>query len=76
MLDDLSPRELSALYKDLLEYVQPKLARQEHTDGNGEPLVITVRHSMEKPPLLVQDRIYESDKIRAINIENKNSKPF
>ena len=37
------PRAAFECITDLLEYAVPKLARQEHTDGDGKPLQLTVR---------------------------------
>jgi hypothetical protein len=45
-LDSLTPKELLMLHHELLEYVEPKLARTEHDHGEGQKVIITVKHSL------------------------------
>lgn len=43
LLDHLKPRELITLWKDLVEYDAPKLARTEICDPEGNAVTINVR---------------------------------
>jgi hypothetical protein len=81
ILNEASNKELLELWKDLVEYTQPKLARTQHTDGEGAPLVITVRHSVEPPTLPVNQSQIDDDapfEVIASAITNpiKRKRPF
>ena len=76
MLDSLSEKEFAALYKDVLEYMEPKLARTEHTDGEGGPLVITVRHTLENGSMpVIEPQPTEDAEFKLIPIMPKK-RPF
>ena len=53
------PRAAFECITDLMEYVLPKLARQEHTDGDGKPLTLTVKWA-EPEPTLIGSQVIEA----------------
>lgn len=74
MVKNMSQEKRAALYVALLEYDLPKKARVEHTDGEGGPIVITVRHSAEPLPTPTQQpAIQDAD---YITLPQTTKRPF
>ncbi len=77
-LDNLSEKEFGDLYKNVLEYLEPKLQRMQHTGGDGEDIVFEVIHSVaaQKTPSAIE--VDEPSQIKSAVklIDSGTQKPF
>jgi hypothetical protein len=75
MAMSLTPKERVSLYVNLLEFIQPRKARTEHTDSDGGPLVLTVLTS-PAPVMLPMQPVAEQIEYTEIKTLPAGAKPF